>query len=309
VPQPTFSRDRATLEHTRAAILSIPYYVREATHVLILAPGAAHASKDGGLCDYWTWMQRGWCRLECMAHALGSGDTSARPPLLVQHARDICFCSPFDYLTRPVGRGSYTVPSDRAVVAPVLWSVFDERIASRLASGDLDGYRWARAMRSHLMSGVPIGSAPEHAVELLHAGERTWAEFKLAYRFDGPLDDSQGYTPLRYAVMSNNLAVAAELLALGADVHTLTPAQGDAALGTTGGDSVLATAMQTCGGHFDASPMLELLIGARADINFKSRTTGNGLLVEAAVWVRAHDASARRSVRCLPHLSRSLSPL
>jgi ankyrin repeat protein len=300
VPQPSVSRDRATLENTRAAIMSIPYYVREATHVLILAPGAARDSSEGGaLCDYWTWMQRGWCRLECMAHALGSRDASARPPLLVQQARDICFCSPFDYLTRPVGRGSYSVPSDRAVVAPVLWSILDKRIESRLARADLDGYRWARAMRSHLMAGVPIGSAPEHAVELLHEGERTWAEFKAAYRFDGPRDDARGYAPLRYAVMSNNVAVARELLALGADVHALTPAQGNAAIGTTGGDSVLATAMQTCGGHFDASPMLELLIDARADINFKSATTGNGLLVEAAVWVRARAERARARTPCL----------
>jgi hypothetical protein len=113
------SRDSETLARTRAAILSIPHYVREAAHVLILAPGAAREAAGGGLCDYWTWLQRGWCRLECVAHALGSRDASAKPPLLVQQAADICFCSPFDYLTRPVGRGTFTVPSDRAVVAPV----------------------------------------------------------------------------------------------------------------------------------------------------------------------------------------------
>jgi hypothetical protein len=170
---------------------------------------------------------------------------------------------PFDYLTRPIGCGSFAVPSDRKVIAPVLWSILEARLAFTLAAGDLLAYRWTRAMRCHLMSGMPIGNgSAAHAAALLHAGEATWAEFRVAYRLDGPLDDALGFSSLHYAVMSNNLAVAAELLALGADVHALTPAKGDPSMGSTGGDSILTTAMQTCGRHFPAAPMIDLLLAA-----------------------------------------------
>jgi hypothetical protein len=79
--------------------------------MLILAPRAAHASMDGKQCDYWTWIQRGWCRLECMAYALSTRATDLVPPLLVQQSHDISFCSPFDSLTRPIGCGSFRTTS------------------------------------------------------------------------------------------------------------------------------------------------------------------------------------------------------
>ena len=50
-------------ENQRNAILSIPHYTAAASFMFVLAPTVTHGS-TGAVCDYSTWEERGWCRLE-----------------------------------------------------------------------------------------------------------------------------------------------------------------------------------------------------------------------------------------------------
>ena len=46
----------------------------------------------------------------------------------------------------------------------------------------------------------------------LFEGEKTWDEFKVAYKFKEPNEKGHlGFTPLRFAVLSGNVAVAKEV--------------------------------------------------------------------------------------------------
>mmetsp|Transcript_3590 Transcript_3590/g.10532 ORF Transcript_3590/g.10532 Transcript_3590/m.10532 type:complete len:423 (-) Transcript_3590:586-1854(-) len=162
--------------------------------------------------------------------------------------------------------------------------MLQHRMETLLAAGDLFMYRWTRAMRPYFLKGLDLGASDEAVRRHLFAGEATWAEFKEAYRFESPLDDFKGYNPLRYAVMSNNVQVARELLTLGADAHSVTRVNERSELGNLGSDTLLATAAQSCGGHMDCGEMIELLLEHGADPLRLSPHSGNTVLNEAAMW-------------------------
>lgn len=57
----------ALLEGLLGAVRSIPAYMEQSSHMVVLAPTCPHAdnNEDGKLvCDLRTWRRRGWCRLE-----------------------------------------------------------------------------------------------------------------------------------------------------------------------------------------------------------------------------------------------------
>jgi ankyrin repeat protein len=289
VPQPSVSSDEQTLADMRRSIRSIPAYVASSAYTIILAPVCPkHDLGDHGadVCDMWSWTRRGWCRLEVTAHAFAGDGSAVAPSLVIEGLEDICFRSPFDALTRPVGLGEFTVPSDRDAIAPVLWRLLNTNMAARRARGDVFGYRWVRALRGHFMRGLPIKGDDASSDNVLHSGERTWAEFAAAYAFRGPRDSLHGYSPLRLAAMSGNVPVMRELLALGADANEVStlPPRARARLGSVGGDSILASAMQACGGHSSAAAVIDCLLDARADPRCRSRVSYNSVLVEAAAW-------------------------
>ena len=58
----------AELEQTRSdmmkAIHSIPAYIERTSHFFAVCPAVPHRDLDGVICDFGSWLKRGWCRLE-----------------------------------------------------------------------------------------------------------------------------------------------------------------------------------------------------------------------------------------------------
>ena len=52
------------LQERLAAIDSIPWYIHHATNFFAVVPRVEHSDLPGVHCDYRSWQQRGWCRLE-----------------------------------------------------------------------------------------------------------------------------------------------------------------------------------------------------------------------------------------------------
>ena len=109
-----------------AAVDSIPNYVERSPHFLILAPPVRHADLDDVVCDYTSWMSRGWCRVEMFARVLSN---QKRPMLVVRSAKDVSYMASWDWIHRPAGEGTFTVPSDRERVAPVMECLLEKRKA------------------------------------------------------------------------------------------------------------------------------------------------------------------------------------
>lgn len=69
------SDDMTPAEKMSAAISSLPFYVSKSDAFFVLAPVVAHGDIDGLDCEFSTWQNRGWCRLEAVVRAMNSNDT------------------------------------------------------------------------------------------------------------------------------------------------------------------------------------------------------------------------------------------
>lgn len=63
-------QSREAEEQRLNAIDSIPSYVDHALAFIALVPRVEHKDLPGVFCDYKSWMERGWCRLETQVHEL-----------------------------------------------------------------------------------------------------------------------------------------------------------------------------------------------------------------------------------------------
>lgn len=61
-------------EKMSAAISSLPFYVGKSDAFFVLAPVVAHGDIEGLDCEFATWQDRGWCRLEAAVRAMNSDD-------------------------------------------------------------------------------------------------------------------------------------------------------------------------------------------------------------------------------------------
>jgi hypothetical protein len=52
------------VEQLKAAVDSIPSYIERCVEMIVLTPSVKHADRKGDCCDFNSWRQRGWCRLE-----------------------------------------------------------------------------------------------------------------------------------------------------------------------------------------------------------------------------------------------------
>merc|ERR1719271_156792 len=62
-------------EQLKRAVDSIPSYIERCTEMFILVPSVKHAERRdeagrGETCDFNTWRQRGWCRMEFVSSRL-----------------------------------------------------------------------------------------------------------------------------------------------------------------------------------------------------------------------------------------------
>lgn len=174
--------------------------------------GGAWEHENGEVRDVRAWGGRGWCRLEQLANALSP---RTKPLIVALSATAIATYGPGGifgrpWLYEPIGRGNFTVDSDREVLAAPVAAMIDARKALALADGDLLWYRVLRACKAHLLDGLQGEPPPQHGL----------AEWMAQMRFASARDGAKsGLTPLRFAVLAGRPDLASQLLAQGADVE------------------------------------------------------------------------------------------
>ena len=115
----------------KAAVDSIPSYMERCDEMLVLVPSVRHTDREGEVCDYNSWRQRGWCRLEFVSSRLCSKDV----PVIIINSKD----APPEYFNLCdtcklfAGQGSFTVEEDKAKVAAVLAALIAGKAKGELA--------------------------------------------------------------------------------------------------------------------------------------------------------------------------------
>eukprot|EP00930_Biecheleria_cincta_P003905 TRINITY_DN104812_c0_g1_i1.p1 TRINITY_DN104812_c0_g1~~TRINITY_DN104812_c0_g1_i1.p1 ORF type:complete len:735 (+),score=97.79 TRINITY_DN104812_c0_g1_i1:68-2206(+) len=145
------------------AVDSIPAYIERSTLLLILVPVALHANRQVG-CSFGTWCRRGWCRLELLASYLKPGDIE----ILVCKGPESqpYFMFPSDILVLLPGLGDFTccqrnhdidgrqIPCDRDKIGVVMENMCNSKSKYFSTTGQIDRYRFLRAISGYLMTGL-----------------------------------------------------------------------------------------------------------------------------------------------------------
>ena len=115
----------------KAAVDSIPSYMERCDEMLVLVPSVRHTDREGEVCDYNSWRQRGWCRLEFVSSRLCSKDV----PVIVIDSKDAPpeYFNLCDTLKLFAGQGAFTVEDDKAKVAAVLAALIAGKAKGELA--------------------------------------------------------------------------------------------------------------------------------------------------------------------------------
>jgi hypothetical protein len=205
------------------AVRSIPAYVENSEYFFVLAPPAKHKDLTE-ISDRVSWASRGWCRMEAQARALS---TRGGPVIMVQGAKSAEMMIPAEWYRTPVGEGVFTccklghklptpngvieIPCDKVKVATVLETMYDNKVKTLAEQEDLLEWRWLRARRQTLFAGLPHDYAQRESQTL----EEFLEEYKFASVNDG---EESGGSPLRFAVIRRDAALAEALVAAGANV-------------------------------------------------------------------------------------------
>ncbi len=179
-----------------AAVDSIPNYVERSAHFLILAPPVRHANLEEVVCDYTSWLSRGWCRVEMFARVLSS---QKRPMVVVRSATEVSYMMSWDWVFRPAGEGTFTVASDRERVAPVMECLLEKRKARALEARDTFDRRVVLSLEAKLLAGLPRSAPVTNPVET----------FLAECKFHSPDDaiGAFGWRPLHFAAVWGGGAV------------------------------------------------------------------------------------------------------
>ena len=160
-------------------------------------------------------------------------------PILVARGsgpEEVQFAIPFDSSRLAVGRGTFScctfghmvngraIECDKAKCKRVMRTMIQTRLQVNKAAGDLQGYRYLRAMRACYLANLPLEDSAEGGVDAdMEASggvdPSDVATFAKAYLFP-PMTAAEaievgvgtGWSPLRFAVMSRNVLVVRELI-------------------------------------------------------------------------------------------------
>ena len=130
------------------AIQSIPSYVERASMFLAVVPPCIHADL-GTVCDFSSWNDRGWCRLELMTLMLGR--FAPRSGAIVLKGSEVTpeLLPPWKAIARPPGLGDLSccarghmlddktpIPCDKVAIHEILCSLLEGRIKHHLGFSD-----------------------------------------------------------------------------------------------------------------------------------------------------------------------------
>ena len=242
------------------AILSIPSYVSKCQFFFALCP-TIDCPFQAKVLNAATWSSRGWCRLERAVRELSADNTW----ILMQSSTSLeVVGTAFSFVSGSVGEGDFTIPEDRAVLAPVMKDILRHKLILCLKSGNLPAFRRHLNLQSVHMRGLGINLSESMVFEYeaaLPAHQDPVAEFLYQNGLESVAQqDRSGWFPLHYAALSGNPDVVGGLLLQRADPNQRTT-RPEGKLGFPPWMSALDLAMFYK--HNDAA---QLLIAARAQL-------------------------------------------
>ena len=176
------------LSKMAAAVRSIPAYISNSSMFIVLAPVAMH--ERGMEVDVRTWGGRGWCRMERAVNVLSSDQ---KPEIVVESPTSKYVVPSKEWLLNPVGRGRFTVDSDRNALGPVLEGVSSACARRALANNEISMFRFLTVMKYKILDGTSIDTKSDLPFQ-------AWMD---SLRFASATDGMDtGWTPLRFAVLS-----------------------------------------------------------------------------------------------------------
>lgn len=114
--QSTDDKIRELIEGLKGAVDSIPSYIERSSQMWILVPPVKHANLDASVCDFNSWRNRGWCRMEFAAAKLAVGEDM--PLMVIKSTVDMSqdgvqYFNPCDTFKLCASKGDFSVESDR----------------------------------------------------------------------------------------------------------------------------------------------------------------------------------------------------
>ncbi|OLQ05445.1 hypothetical protein AK812_SmicGene11373 [Symbiodinium microadriaticum] len=226
----------------RLAVHSIPSYVDVCGAFVALVPGLPHHD-SGSLCDYETWLERGWCRCELWCSQLSN---HSHLPMIAVYGPDHAeFVMPKDWVFASADEGEFTQEEDRLAIMDIVHFALQARVSfldkhqeepglcrflkgifakkfGQASSWTLDSFlsyfgfpNLQTAVKMRDMGGLhcaAILDEPSLIRSLVEAKASVGAKCKSILSMD-----ILNYVPLILAIQLNNLAAARGLLMLRAD--------------------------------------------------------------------------------------------
>lgn len=248
----------------RQAIDCIPAFIARCRFFFALCPVIESAALSEVLSPF-TWVQRGWCRLEKVLHQLTAEDGSwiiikSRKHLEVMPTVSVSVGS------ESVGEGAFTDSKDRVQLGPVLKTALRTKLVALMRDGNIVAFRTLLNMQATYLRGLNVKPAAD-LVPGVTLGkdvlpERLLAESFLLQNGFRELDevDGAGWSPLAYAALGGDPEVIQALLQKRADPSTRTRAA-NAYINVPGNASVVSIAA-----FYSNNAALEVLIAARANL-------------------------------------------
>jgi len=264
-----------TSAEVSAAMCSLPLYVELAKYFLILAPPVQHAN-DGSTLSYAQWRSRGWCRMERVARFLSA---ASRQAILVQAEERVSLVGLQDALNDPPGKGCFTDPCDRELLAPVLAALILRKVHEQLLARDIHGFRVLLGVRRQLMAGLPSDPDEIRPGGVMRDGEASLDAFMRLYGLEGPFVLCRdGWMPVHYAAASGNALVLRALLEAKVSVDSPTTRADSQHLVEMGSSALIVAAIFHAG-----RGGAEALLDGRAAIDSTCSAGSTALMACAAV--------------------------
>ena len=227
IPQPSAVKDgqdpSQTLEDMKRAIDSIPAYIERSTHFFAVCPPVVH-QQLGTICDYGTWLGRGWCRLEQVCLLLARFNDV--PAIVVKGGGSPPAMVASNVSKRPVGLGNFTccarnhripnsdgveieIPCDKDAIAPLLLQMLKKRKEYVLGQGDLERFRIWQSATPSLLRGLKY----ESEIPVNDDYEAFTRRHRFRNNDANKLDEA-----LLLAILEGSVSVAESVIDRGADV-------------------------------------------------------------------------------------------
>eukprot|EP00439_Symbiodinium_sp_Y106_P052250 s2042_g7.t1 len=256
IPQITARTEGINEETTRSdaalAVRSIPAYVEVSNLFIALVPEQLH-KETGLLCNYASWLCRGWCRAELWCHLLSNKpDTSV---VVVYSPAEAEYMFAMDWQQNLISEGDFTVESDRSAVVKLGDMAVMSKIQHLSDHGPLSHFRFYLALRPRLLG--------------RDRRDRTLEEFLRHFRFQSLQEAAENESPMNgtmSAVMSGDVKMLQLLAANRADVNFKLHGLGE--LGYFDTQTVLMAAAKSR----QEPEMLSALIQLKADVETRSRS-------------------------------------